>query len=168
MNRIFTNGLLLLFITACFIGLNGCAGSTENVHAQRGLEEPRVEGDTLYLSSGVKYVYMKKGSGAYIDSLAAVKTHINLIIKEDTVWSTHAPGQQILDLVAKQTALIDGFDEVIMYLRQGDRVLAVVPPELGYGEADYGGGLIPGNSTLFFDLDVVEVNPYDTAAVTKP
>ena len=36
--------------------------------------------------------------------------------------------------------------------------ILVVPPELAFGDAGAGGGLIPGGATLKFDVDLVDVD----------
>ena len=115
-------------------------------------------GDTLYLDSGVKYVFITKGEGPKVDSLLEVTTHINLMINgdQDTAWTTYGPPAQPFSFIAKQTSLIQGFDEVIMYAKEGDRILAIIPPHLGYG-ARGSGPAIPPNSTLYFDIDFLKV-----------
>lgn len=114
------------------------------------------DSDTTYLESGVKYTYLQKGSGELVQPGNEVSTHINLIIEGDTVWSTHQEGQEIFTFDATKTPLIDGFDEVVMYTRPGDRILAIVPPELGYGEQG-SGEAVPPNSTLHFDIEILSV-----------
>ena len=44
-----------------------------------------------------------------------------------------------------------------MYAREGDRILAIIPPELGYG-ATGSGNAVPPNATLQFDLDMLKVS----------
>lgn len=119
----------------------------------------RQSGDTLFLASGVKYLFIEKGDGPVVDSLKEVTTHINLMINgdQDTAWTTYGDSPRPFSFVAKQTSLIQGFDEVIMYAREGDRILAIIPPELGYG-ARGSGPAIPPNSTLYFDIDFLKVN----------
>ena len=43
-----------------------------------------------------------------------------------------------------------------MYAKQGDKILAIITSELGYGERGAGDD-IPPNSTLYFDLDFLKV-----------
>jgi hypothetical protein len=112
-------------------------------------------GDTTLLESGVKYIYLTQGSGEPVEAFKEITTNINLIIEDDTVWSTY--GGQEFEFIAKKTSLIQGFDEVIMFAREGDRILAVIPPELGYG-ARGSGQDIPPNSTLKFDIDFLKVS----------
>ncbi len=104
-----------------------------------------------------KLIYLERGDGQQIDSLSHVSAHINLIVEQDTVWSTYNEGEVIFEFDAKRTSLIAGFDEVVMYGREGDRILAIIPPELGYGERG-AGDAIPPNSTLQFDLNMVKVD----------
>lgn len=114
--------------------------------------------DTVFLESGVKYVVLKEGDGAPVEAGTEVATNINLMINtlDDTVWSTYSGTP--FAFVAKKTSLIQGFDEVVMYLKKGDRILAVIPPQLGYG-ARGNGPDIPGNATLYFDLAIEDVRP---------
>jgi FKBP-type peptidyl-prolyl cis-trans isomerase 2 len=118
----------------------------------------RSSADTVFLDSGVKYVLLEKGEGTAVDSLMEITTHINLMVNgdQDTAWSTYAPGQREFSFVAKKTSLIQGFDEVVMYAREGDRLLAIIPPRLGYG-ARGSGAAIPPNATLYFDIDFLKV-----------
>ncbi|MBO3696926.1 FKBP-type peptidyl-prolyl cis-trans isomerase [Roseivirga sp. E12] len=140
------NLLFASLIVSTAIFMQACSGSGASGS----------DSDTVFLASGVKYLYLERGNGPKIDSLSRVSTHINLIVAGDTVWSTYSEGEQIFEFDAKRTSLIKGFDEVVMYGRQGDRILAIIPPELGYG-ARGAGDDIPPNATLQFDLNMIKV-----------
>ena len=112
---------------------------------------------TIELDSGVSYTYLKRGEGSKVDSLKDISTNINLIINGDTVWTTYdTTPYNFLYLGSRRN--IKGFDEVLMYLREGDHVLVTIPSELGYGEKGIP-PTIPPNSELLFDLDILKVSP---------
>ncbi len=50
--------------------------------------------------------------------------------------------------------LIPGWDQGLIGVPVGSRVVMSVPPDLGYGDAD--NGPIPGGSTLFFVIDIID------------
>ncbi|GAB2877387.1 FKBP-type peptidyl-prolyl cis-trans isomerase [Streptomyces mayteni] len=49
--------------------------------------------------------------------------------------------------------VVQGWEQGLVGKNVGDRVLLVIPPDLGYGEQEQGG--IPANSTLVFVVDIV-------------
>jgi hypothetical protein len=55
--------------------------------------------------------------------------------------------------------LIPGWTQGVLQMREGERALIHVPPELGYGGSDQGskgsGWFIPKNSHLLFDIQIV-------------
>jgi peptidyl-prolyl cis-trans isomerase A (cyclophilin A) len=52
--------------------------------------------------------------------------------------------------------VIKGWDEAVALMRVGERMRFVVPANLAYGEKGYPGA-IPPNSTLIFDIELVDV-----------
>lgn len=51
-----------------------------------------------------------------------------------------------------EAQLIAGFKEALMTMKVGDKIRVFIPPHLGYGEQ--GGGPIPPNADLIFDLEI--------------
>ena len=69
----------------------------------------------------------------------------------DSSWSRGEPAAFGIGV----GAVIAGWDSGLVGKTVGDRVLLVIPPELGYGEEGTPGG-IPGNATLVFVVDIRE------------
>lgn len=71
----------------------------------------------------------------------------------DSSWSRGA--DDTLPVIVGAGQVIPGFDQAISGMQVGGRRMVTIPSDLGYGPA--GQGSIPGDATLVFVLDLVEV-----------
>jgi len=56
-----------------------------------------------------------------------------------------------------QGRVIKGWDEGVASMKIGGARTLLIPPALGYGASGVGGGLIPPNATLLFEVELLEV-----------
>jgi len=115
---------------------------------------PSIEKPSGEAPKEFKLAVTKKGSGA------AVKQGQNVTLQySGFLWSdgsqfdsSWANGQPVQFELA-QGKLIDGFIKALDGQTIGSQVIAIIPPEMGYGDQDQGS--IPANSTLIFIVDIL-------------
>ncbi|MBL7852103.1 MAG: FKBP-type peptidyl-prolyl cis-trans isomerase [Cyclobacteriaceae bacterium] len=108
-----------------------------------------VVGDTLTTESGAKYIYTRIGTGRPVETGSKVWTYLALEVNGKEIWNTNGPPDSSFVFVAGKDRMIKGFTEVTLKLREGDEVIAILPPELAYGEKGAGSD-IPPNATLVY------------------
>ena len=53
--------------------------------------------------------------------------------------------------------VIKGWDEAVVQMSVGEQARLIISPDYGYGEEGYP-GLIPPNSELIFDVELIKIN----------
>ena len=101
----------------------------------------------LVVGSGAEAINGKKISVNYVGTLADGK-------KFDSSYDRGAPFQFVLG--AGQ--VIQGWELGVAGMKVGGKRKLIIPPALGYGDRNIGNGLIPPNSTLIFEVELLGVS----------
>ena len=107
-------------------------------------------------ASGLVYESLKDGSGAQATPQATVQVHYRGTLVDGREFdSSYKRGQPIefpLDRVIKC------WTEGVQKMKVGGKAKLTCPSAIAYGERGAGGGLIPPNATLVFEVELLGVN----------
>jgi peptidylprolyl isomerase len=116
-----------------------------------------IEGlEVVITESGLKYVDIKVGDGEIPELGNQVGLHYSGYFEDGRLFdSSRSKGVPAVFGLA-EGALIPGFLEGLLTMKTGGQRRLIIPPDLAYGESGYG-NVIPPNSTLLFDLELLAV-----------
>jgi len=108
--------------------------------------------------SGLRWIVQKAGTGPRPTpgSTAVVN------LKGSFLWGTFFDNSDLsggaLEFPVGVNKIIPGLDEAIMDMATGEKRTVIIPPELAFGNKGMG-NVIPPNSFLVFDIELVAVKP---------
>ncbi len=107
--------------------------------------------------SGLFYKITHKGNGKKAETGKKVAVHYTGMLLDKTVFDSSYRRNQPLSFTVGVGQVIEGWDEGILLLKEGDKARLVIPSELAYGSRG-AGGIIPPNAPLIFDVELVSVD----------
>ena len=170
------NTILLITLLSAFLFLQGCGNGpnrfqvTYNAPPPYDISESNV--DSSYTTDdGLQIYIVEEGDGLYKvvprDRVRAYYTGRRIENGEvgDIFDSTYRNGAQtprVLDNLtpapnpnSQSSPLIEGFRRALIGLRAGDKIVAIIPPSLGYADTQEGSsGYNLRNDTLRFDIEL--------------
>ncbi|KAK0727432.1 peptidyl-prolyl cis-trans isomerase fkr-2 [Lasiosphaeria miniovina] len=72
-------------------------------------------------------------------------------------FDSSIPRKRPLKFTVGTGQVIKGWDEGLLGMKKGEKRTLYISPFLGYGNKDVGEGLIPPNSTLIFETELVGI-----------
>ena len=107
--------------------------------------------------SGLEYIEIEAGTGARAVAGRVVRVHYTGRFPDGRVFDSSYSRGEPIEFRLGAGKVIRGWDEGIALLKEGGKAQLILPPGLAYGEKGAGGGVIPPNATLVFDVELVEV-----------
>jgi len=105
--------------------------------------------------SGLRYEDIVVGTGPSPQSGQEVTVHYTGTLEDGTKFDSSLDRGQPFKFKIGLGQVIKGWDEGVMTMKVGGKRKLVIPPQLGYGRR--GVGPIPPNSTLVFEVELLEV-----------
>jgi peptidylprolyl isomerase len=106
--------------------------------------------------SGLRYTILKAGNGEKPPAGAAVAVRYKGMFLSGEVFDSSDLHGGPMELQAGVQQVIPGWDETLLDMRQGERRLVVIPPELAYGDRG-AGNVIPPNTFLVFEMELIQI-----------
>lgn len=107
--------------------------------------------------SGLRYVDQKVGDGAEAGPGKTVEVLYTGWLEGGQKFDSSLDPNHPFTFRIGIDEVIQGWHEGITGMRAGGRRRLIVPPELGYGRQGAGRGVIPGNATLIFEVELLTV-----------
>jgi len=106
--------------------------------------------------SGLQYQVLSAGKGKSPKATSRVKVNYEGRLLDGTVFDSSIARNHPVEFQLSQ--VIPGWTEGLQLMKEGEKARLFVPAKLAYGEVGSGDAIGP-NSTLIFDIELLEVLP---------
>jgi len=161
-------GVIVIVIALVLISVFGGGGSTTVLQpsgSPAGLAPatpPAVAGQPVTTASGLQYIDITPGTG---DSPAAGQqvtvNYTGWLQSDNTKFDSSLDRNEPFSFILGGN-VIKGWDEGVATMKVGGKRRLIVPPDLAYGGQAQ--GPIPANSTLIFDIDLLNISQPSASA----
>ncbi|MFN0118263.1 MAG: FKBP-type peptidyl-prolyl cis-trans isomerase [Elusimicrobiota bacterium] len=111
---------------------------------------------TVSTASGLKYVDVKEGDGVSPQKGQVVTVHYTGTLADGKKFDSSLDRAQPFQFVIGVGQVIKGWDEGVSTMKVGGKRKLIIPANLGYGDRGVG-NIIPANSELHFDVELLKV-----------
>ena len=142
-------------ILEAFIGkLNENKGAGNLEEGLKFLAENKIQEGVIELPSGLQYKVLTEGEGDIPTANNQVKCHYHGTLIDGTVFDSSVQRNQ--PAVFPVNGVIQGWVEALQLMSTGSKWRLFIPSQLAYGSNGAGGAIGP-NSTLIFDVELLEI-----------
>lgn len=155
-------GALLALALPSVVMAQKPAAKAKSTSSKSKEQKPKTEKRTIKVNqeyttqSGLKYTVTKLGSGKKVEVGDKVSVHYTGKLLNGTKFDSSKDRNQPFSFTVGAGNVIRGWDEGLALLHVGDVAVLTIPPSIGYGDRNMGS--IPPNSTLVFDIEVLDAS----------
>ncbi len=106
--------------------------------------------------SGLKYIDITEGDGDSPEKGQTVIVHYTGVLETGKKFDSSRDRNDPFSFPIGVGRVIKGWDEGVGSMKVGGQRILIIPPDLGYGSRG-AGRVIPGNATLIFDVELLEI-----------
>lgn len=103
----------------------------------------------------LKIETLKEGTGATPKKGQTCVMHYTGRLANGKKFDSSVDRGQPFEFTIGVGQVIKGWDQGVATMKVGGKAKLTIPPELGYGSRNVGNGLIPPNSTLVFEVELL-------------
>jgi FKBP-type peptidyl-prolyl cis-trans isomerase len=118
--------------------------------------EATTSGNVQTLEGGLKIEDLKVGTGEEVKSGDTVSMHYRGTLENGEKFDSSYDRGQPFQTKIGVGQVIEGWDKGVPGMKVGGKRKLIIPPALGYGASGVPGA-IPGNATLIFEVELVEI-----------
>jgi FKBP-type peptidyl-prolyl cis-trans isomerase len=107
--------------------------------------------------SGLQYEDVQEGTGSAAKGGDTVEVHYTGWLTDGQKFDSSVDRGRPFSFRLGQGQVIKGWDEGVAGMKPGGKRKLTIPPALGYGSRGAGGGLIPPNADLVFEVELLKI-----------
>jgi FKBP-type peptidyl-prolyl cis-trans isomerase len=153
--RPFTFVLVAALLTALPLAGPVFAQAPKDQPKEKTMEKP-ADSKEVTTPSGLKYTDTKVGEGEEAKAGQTVTVHYTGWLTNGTKFDSSLDRGKPFSFKLGAGQVIQGWDQGVAGMKVGGKRKLTIPPGLGYGTQSVG-GVIPPNSTLLFDVELLGV-----------
>jgi peptidylprolyl isomerase len=104
--------------------------------------------------TGLMYIVVREGHGQLPEQGKVLIVHYSGFMEDGSLFDSSVQRGEPFRFVLGSNQVIRGWDEGFALMRKGSKMRFIIPPDLGYGDREV--GPIPANSTLIFDVELID------------
>ena len=132
---------------------SAAAGGANLAEGQKFLAENKLKEGIQVTDSGLQYKVLTMGDGAKPAATDTVKVHYRGTLLDGTEFDSSYARNEPISFALNR--VIPGWTEGVQLMPIGSKFMFYIAPELAYGAG--GGGPIPPNSTLIFEVELLDI-----------
>ncbi len=112
--------------------------------------------DASITESGIRYVVKKEGTGPSPTTGTTVSVHYTGMLMNGNKFDSSVDRDEPIEFPVGTHRVISGWDETLLTMKKGEKRTIILPPDMAYGSQGAGGGIIPPNAWLIFDVELLD------------